>query len=243
MRSIAEQTDEELGGSGSVFVRQRNDHIELDRLLAQVRETSGEAQDAVLNEMCQLVFSHAFAEEAVLWPALRRELPDGEALTVEVEREHQEINELISAVERSRHDDPGRDELLERAITLLQEDVRDEEDTLFPRLQETVPRDELQRLGRQWSIVRRTAPTRAHPVVARRPPGNVVAALPLAPIDRSRDLLDGLARRASGPLRDAARAGSRALAALAGAIEHIPPLTRGEAPSPRWGRTDVEPRR
>ncbi len=54
----------------------------------------------------------------------------------------------------------------------------------------------------------RTAPTRPHPVVARRPPGKVVAALPLSVLDRT-----------------------RVLAAAAGALEHVPPLTTGERSS------------
>jgi hemerythrin superfamily protein len=240
MRSIARQTVEELGGEGSVLVRQRRDHIELDGLLRQVESTSGDEQDEVLTRMCRLVFSHAFAEEAVLWPALRRHLPDGEQLTVEVEREHQEINELISAVERSTRSDPGRDELIARAVDLLDQDVREEEDELFPRLREVVGDRELQRLGLTWEAVRRTAPTRPHPTVARRPPGNVMAALPLTVLDRTRDLVDRAARRGPGPVARGGRAVSQALAAVAGAVERLGPIKRGEDPSTRAGRTDVE---
>ncbi|MCW2763210.1 MAG: hypothetical protein JWR85_3411 [Marmoricola sp.] len=236
---IAIQTEEQLGGSWSVLVRQRRDHERLNELLRQVRATSGEEQDAVLTRMCRLVFPHAFAEEAVLWPAIRRVLPDAEAMTLEVEQEHQEINEIIAAVERSSHHDPGREQLLERALELLDRDVRDEEDELLPRLQQAVSPAELQRLGRQWELVRRTAPTRAHPVVARRPPGNVLAALPLSLVDRSRDHLDDLSRRAPAPLASASRAASRALGGVAGAIEHIPPLTKGEDPSTHSGRTGL----
>jgi hypothetical protein len=36
MRSIAHQTVDELGGPGSVLVRQRRDHEELDRLLQEL---------------------------------------------------------------------------------------------------------------------------------------------------------------------------------------------------------------
>ena len=194
----------------------------------------------MLLRMCRLVFTHAFAEEAVLWPAIRRALPDGEELTLEVEREHQEINELISAVERSRPGDPDREQLIERAIELLDKDVRDEEDELFPRLLDAVDHDELRRLGRAWELVRRTAPTRSHPVVARRPPGNVLSALPLSAIDRTRDALDDLAHRTTGPLADGSRAASRALAGVAGAVEHLPLFTRGEDPATRAPRTGVE---
>ncbi len=238
--SIAQQTEEQLGGPGSVLARQRRDHIELDALMRRVRETTGDEQDEALTRMCRLAFSHAFAEEAVLWPALRRTLPDGEELTLEVEREHQEINEIIAAVDRSRRGDPGRDALIERALTLLEEDVRDEEDELFPRFQEAVGTEELHRLGLQWEAIRRTAPTRPHPTVARRPPGNVLAALPLTVLDRTRDLLDRAARTAPAPVAQGSRAASRALSVVAGAVERLPPMQRGEDPSTASGRTAVE---
>src|SRR3712207_4329209 len=59
-RSIAHQTVDELGGPGSVLVRQRDDHIELDRLLTELDGTTGTAQEEVLTRIDRLVFSHAF---------------------------------------------------------------------------------------------------------------------------------------------------------------------------------------
>ena len=238
--SIAKQTVEELGGPGSVLVKQRNDHAELDVLLARLRTAKGPEQDAAVTRVCRLVFTHAFAEESVLWPALRRSLPDGEELTVQVEREHQEITEVVAALERSGRSTPERDELIERAVALLDEDVRDEEDVLFPRLQAALEPGDLRRLGRQWQLVRHISPTRSHPVVSRRPPGNVLAALPLSALDRTRDFLDERALDGPGPLASGARRASSALAALAGAIEHLPPFRAGEDPSTRPGRTNLE---
>jgi hypothetical protein len=239
-RSIANQSEAELGGPVSVLVRQRRDHVRLNELLDEVKSTTGEAQDEVLTRMCRLVFPHAFAEEAVLWPAVRRAVPEAEELTLEVEQEHQEINELMAAVERSRHYDDDREELLARAFDLLDDDVRDEEDEILPRLQEALSHGELQRLGVVWELVRRTAPTRSHPTVARRPPGNVLSALPLSAIDRSRDLLDRAARSTPPPVAQASRAGSGALAKLAGKVEQIPPMKKGEDPSTKSGRTEAE---
>lgn len=61
LRSVAEQSDAELGGPGSVLVRQRRDHEELDRLIRRVEATTGDAQDEALEDLCRLVFPHAFA--------------------------------------------------------------------------------------------------------------------------------------------------------------------------------------
>jgi hemerythrin superfamily protein len=227
VRSIAHQSEAELGGSGSLLVRQRKDHALLEELLSQLRTTAGTVQDEVLTRLGRLVFPHAYGEEAVLWPVLRWVLPDGEALTLRNEQEHQRINELFSELDRTPPGDPRRAELVEALVDLLHQDARDEEDLLLPRLQQALTVQQLRRLGRTWEVVRRTAPTRPHPVVSRRPPGNLVSGLPLAVLDRTRDRLDRTARRA--PALAAPAAGlSRALAVVAGALEHLPPVPYGE---------------
>jgi hemerythrin superfamily protein len=229
-RSLADQTESELGGPGSVLSRQRRDHVQLDQLLHELDGTTGRAQEEVLMRIDRLVFSHAFAEEAVLWPAVRRVLPDGEELTLRIEEEHQEVNELVSALEEGGLDDPQRPARLARLVEVLREDVRDEEDVLLPRLQERLDPHELRRLGRQWELVRRISPTRPHPTVARRPPGNALSALPLSVLDRTRDLVDAGVRRGPERLVPVGEAVSRGLAGMAALVERTPPARSGERP-------------
>ncbi|MFE7628859.1 hemerythrin domain-containing protein [Kocuria sp. NPDC057446] len=231
MDSIADQTVPELGGRLSVLTRQKKDHVELDRLLRQLEGAGAGGQGQVLLRIHRLVFPHAFAEEAVLWPVMRRVLPDGHELTLQVEQEHQEVNELVTDLEAVPAGDPARAPLLERLAEVLREDVRDEEDELLPRLQAVLGPARLRGLGLAWEVVRRTAPTRAHPVVARRPPGNVVAALPLSVLDRLRDLVDGIVLRGPGRGEPVLRAVSTGLGGLAHRVEHLPVMRRGEDPS------------
>ena len=103
----------------------------------------------------------------------------------------------------------------------------------MPRLQTALEPEELRRLGVLWEVVRRTAPTRAHPVVSRRPPGNVFAALPLSAIDRTRDGLDHASRRTPPAVRRALRAASHRLAAAAHGVERLPAMRRGEPTATR----------
>lgn len=101
---------------------------------------------------------------------------------------------------------------------------------LLPRLQAAVPRRRLQQLGVAWEAVRRTAPTRPHPRVSRRPPGNALAAVPLSVLDRGRDLIDATARRVpEGPAAHL-RAASLAAARVAGRVEQMAVVRRGEDP-------------
>src|SRR3712207_7371384 len=59
----ADQSDAELGGPGSVLVRQRRDHVHLDRLLHELEGTTGRAQED--RKSTRLNSSHANISYAV----------------------------------------------------------------------------------------------------------------------------------------------------------------------------------
>jgi hemerythrin superfamily protein len=231
--SIADQTVEQLGGRTSILARQRADHARLSRLMARARETEaagGTAHAVALRSVARLVFTHAFAEEAVLFPAARRVLPEGDPLTLRIEGDHQEVDELVTRLDASSPDDPERPQLRRRTFAVLDEDVRTEEDELLPRLQQVLSRRQLRLLGWQWELVRRTSPTRAHPVVSRRPPGQTLSALPLTVLDRTRDRLQQLDELTRARFGSPLAAADRLLAAAAGAVERLPVVRRGERP-------------
>ena len=233
MKSLAQQSVAEMGGRGSVLSRQKRDHVRLDQLLHRLGHSGALEQEATLLKIYRLVFPHAYAEETVLWPVIRRVLPDGEELTLRVELEHQEINELATRLEALEHGSDERRRVLARLVELLREDVRDEEDKLLPRLQMKVTGAQLRRLGIAWEAVRLMAPTRPHSTVSRRPPGNVLAALPLALLDRWRDGVDALLHRGSGAATSPLQALSSGLTRASHAVERLPGMGRGEDPATR----------
>ncbi len=235
LTSVAAQSVDQLGGPISVLARQKSDHILLDDLLQQLAGATGTDQDEVLLRIYRLVFPHAFAEESVLWPVMRRALPDGHELTLEVEREHQEVNELVRRLDGMPSGSPERAPVLDRLAAVLREDVRDEEDVLFPRLQAVISPARLRLLGVAWEVVRRIAPTRAHPVVARRPPGNVLAALPLTLLDRLRDRAEFARNRTEGTNRALLTTAGAALGRASASVERMPILRIGEDPSTHVG--------
>ncbi|GAA2231277.1 hemerythrin domain-containing protein [Streptomyces indiaensis] len=208
--TIETQSVDQMGGPGSVLARQRRDHAEMDRLMDRYRALEdGTERERVLKQVVQLVFSHAFAEETVLWPAVRRAVADGEELTSRVEEEHQEINDLVTDIERLEPGTAEREEKVTQVFALIRQDIRDEEDLVLPRLQEALDAARLRRLGAAWETVRRSAPTHPHPGVPRRPPGNAVLGVPLSLYDRLRD---GLGLGVSGPW------GRRILSGLVGLL-------------------------
>jgi hemerythrin superfamily protein len=230
--SIAGQSPAQLGGRTSVLARQRADHARLDRLMARARETAASGDErahaVALRAVARLVFTHAFAEEAVLFPAARRVLPEGDPLTLRIETDHQEVDDVVTRLDDSRLSDPEHVELMEHAFAVLDHDVRTEEDELLPRLQELLGPRRLRALGWQWELVRRISPTRPHPVVSRRPPGQTLSALPLTVLDRTRDQLQRLDERTGYRFRAGLGALDRVLAGAAGAVERLPIIRRGE---------------
>ena len=118
MTSQADHSEAQLTGRWSIPVRQKRDHLRLGEFLPQLQSTRGDHQDAVMNRVCRLVFPHAFAEECVLWPELRRFLPDGHELTLQVEQEHQEVNELVTSLEDQGLDREALDEIVARLLDM-----------------------------------------------------------------------------------------------------------------------------
>lgn len=229
--SIALQSVDDIGGPTSVLARQRRDHQQLNEMLDELHAAGADRQAVLLRAIWRLAFSHAFAEEAVLWPVLRRTVESGDDLTLDVEEEHQAICTLAVDLENMGPADERWTGCLAGLAELLRADARDEEDVLLPRLQEELDDAALRRLGMAWATVRRVAPTRPHPVVSRRPPGNMLAALPLGPLDRARDGLDalaGLLEQRWAPGAAAAAAASEALARVAGFVERVPAVRRGQ---------------
>ena len=104
MRSLAEESEAELGGRLSVLRRQKQDHVVLDRLLEELRSSSGSDQDEVLRRVPRSATKTALAEEPVLWPAIRRALPEGGELTSRVEEEHQAVNAAVARLEQTDPD-------------------------------------------------------------------------------------------------------------------------------------------
>ena len=246
MRSVAQQSVAELGGQLSVLTRQKRDHVKLDNLLHRLSEVGDTDQERVLLEIWRLVFPHAFAEEAVLWPVIRRLLPDGQELTLRVELEHQRVNELVRKLESLKPGSPERPQVLNQIVALLREDVRDEEDVLLPKLQAKLTGMQQMVLGVSWEVVRRIAPTRTHPIVSRRPPGNILAALPLSLLDRSRDNVDRILHRSGGGATQPLQWLSSALGRVSRAVERLPGMRRGEDPATRvkgypnpWGAAAI----
>ncbi|MFR9795653.1 hemerythrin domain-containing protein [Streptomyces sp. MS06] len=134
---------------------------------------------------------HAVAEEAYLYPAVRRHLAHGEARADKEIDDHSRAEEIMKDLEFRDADDADFDRLLGMLVIEVRSHMEDEEADLFPALRASCDEDSLNRLGGRVRRARETAPIRPHPDA----PDAASAGRLLAPgagmVDRMREALVG----------------------------------------------------
>jgi hemerythrin superfamily protein len=165
------------------------DHAEVEAMFTQI-ESGGAAQADVVQSIIRELSVHAAIEEQILYPAMRKSLPDGETLVQEAIDEHQQVKETLAAIERA--DAPTeRAPLLNQLIADVRHHVEEEETELFPKLRASIGSVELREMGGKLASAKKIAPTHPHPNAPNTPPGNIVAGAAAAVMDKARDALRG----------------------------------------------------
>lgn len=182
----------------NIFKTLRQQHEEVERLLAQLetpphQTTIDEAARSHLAQHLVIAGSrHETAEEAVLWPAVRKRVDSGETMAtkaVEQERDGRYFLDTLRFVEAGN----PRNELIAEYSTAMREHIRFEEQEVWPAFRKSTTRLGLLLLGAKFSLAYRLAPTRPHPRGPARPLGLATRGLATATIDRVRDRLSGRA--------------------------------------------------
>ncbi len=166
-----------------------NDHAEVEQMFRQIEAMpESDARNELIAGVVRELSVHAVIEEQVLYPAMRKALPDGDALAEEAIEEHQQVKEALAAIERA--DTPAeRNPELVRLMGNVRHHVEEEENELFPKLRASITRSEMQEMGASMASAKKLAPTHPHPNAPNTPPGNIVGGVAAAVIDKARDAL------------------------------------------------------
>jgi hemerythrin-like domain-containing protein len=165
------------------------DHAEVEQMFRQIESLpEGEARSELVAGVIRELSIHAAIEEQILYPVMRKELPDGETLVQEAIDEHQRVKETLAAIERSDAS-AERDPHLVSLIGNVRHHVDEEETELFPKLRASVASSELREMGSKLASAKKMAPTHPHPNAPNTPPGNIVGGAAAALLDKARDAL------------------------------------------------------
>jgi hemerythrin superfamily protein len=111
-----------------------------------------------LEGICRELDVHARIEEDILYPALRKTGdPELQRQVDESIREHARVKDLVGKLRtRTGELDADTDAMVSELQQCVDHHVREEENEMFPRMEEVVPEPERRELGRQLQERKRT---------------------------------------------------------------------------------------
>ncbi|MFD0273451.1 hemerythrin domain-containing protein [Kitasatospora sp. NPDC127111] len=120
--------------------------------------TAGDEGVRLVALLRQLLEPHMVAEEAYLYPLVRRCLPAGAALAVAAGRTHAAIRRLLDRADDTRLSAAERRRATAAMVVVLRAHLRGEEEQLFPALRARGAPEELRRCDRRMGEARARRP-------------------------------------------------------------------------------------
>lgn len=182
-----------MGHGGNVIDELVTDHREVEEIFGKIEALAPGHKNRKLHadQATMELVRHSVAEEAYLYPAVRKHVPGGDTLADQELEDHAQAERLMKELESREADDPEFDRLMGMLMSEIRAHIADEEENLFPRLRASCPADALDDLGDKVRQAKKTAPTRPHPSAPDKPPANKMLAPGIGLVDRLRDTLTG----------------------------------------------------
>jgi hemerythrin superfamily protein len=176
-------------GTEDVVSSVRADHDKVEHLLSSLDST---ADSGLAEYFCQLreeLVRHEVAEELIVYPAFRRNVPGGDAIADRRISEQSEAEAALARLEKHENEPV----VLRAGLLQLRRDVlehaENEEREVLPALETHTKAKDLQDLGQRYRKALDSAPTHPHPHMPDTPPGNVLLGPIAAVVDRMRDAM------------------------------------------------------
>jgi hemerythrin superfamily protein len=123
------------------------DHREVEDLFAKFRST----RDAsVAAQICDELDRHAGAEEQVVYPAIKEEVPAAGSLVDEGIDEHKEARQLIGRIRQTKDEDHLA-QLVNELEQAISHHVEEEESDVLPKAREAMSAERLDELGQEFA--------------------------------------------------------------------------------------------
>ncbi|MDQ0793192.1 hemerythrin domain-containing protein [Streptomyces sp. B1I3] len=177
---------DDLAQDNDVVALLMRQHGDIRNLFDEVEGSTGEGRRDAFRRLVRLLAVHETAEEEVVHPFARRNLPGGEQVVADRLAEERAAKEALSALDGMDTDDPEFLPRLKALRTDVQEHARAEERYEFTHIRRSRDVTDLAAMAKAVKAAEAMAPTRPHPGVES---GAANAALgPVAALmDRTKD--------------------------------------------------------
>ena len=147
--------------STDAIVLLRNDHKQVRKLFKAFQaagDDDTERKGAIVKDLIEALTVHTYLENEVMYPEVRKLLPDLEDDVLESYEEHHVADLLCAELHTMKPDDERFDAKTTVLIENVTHHVEEEEQDWFPKVREGLGRKQLQELGARMQELREKAP-------------------------------------------------------------------------------------
>jgi hemerythrin superfamily protein len=167
------------------------DHRRVETELGRYESVAVDHRESYFCELVHLLVAHEIAEEMVVYPAIRSDAPNGEAVSKARIHEQSEAEEKLAAMEKLDATSPTFATQFTELGTAVLEHAQAEEREVFPLLRQVEDEATRQEMGARYEKAKASAPTHPHPHAPDTPPGNKLLGPVAAVFDKARDAAKG----------------------------------------------------
>jgi hemerythrin superfamily protein len=147
--------------STDAIVALKQDHKEVRRLFKEFQQTGAgqkERRGKLVEQILEALTVHTYLENEVMYPEVRRLLPDLEEEVLESYEEHHVADVLCAELAMMSPDDERFEAKTMVLIESVSHHIEEEEQDWFPKVREGLGRKQLQELGARMVELRENAP-------------------------------------------------------------------------------------
>ena len=133
------------------------DHREVEELFEKIKKTNGAVRAQLVTRLAADLRLHMKVEESIVYPAIAKQVDDGDDMVEEAKTEHEGARKVLADVEKLSPNEPGFDGALEMLEAGISHHVEEEEDEVFPKFRESVSAEELADLGEKVAAAKEKA--------------------------------------------------------------------------------------
>jgi iron-sulfur cluster repair protein YtfE (RIC family) len=169
-----------------LLLRQHEQIIALFKKVTDAKTDAG--RQHAFDELRELIAVHETAEEVIVRPVTRKQVPGGDDIADARMAEENEGKEALAELEKITASSPAFVERFAAFRADVEEHAKHEEELEFPALRDKLDADTLATMGKRIQQAEAAAPTHAHPS-AKTTAANVVLGPFAAIADRIRDAI------------------------------------------------------
>ncbi|MDQ1617704.1 MAG: hypothetical protein QOE19_273 [Actinomycetota bacterium] len=148
--------------STDAIVLLKDDHKQIKRLFREFERAGEDAATTkgnTVKKILEALTVHTYLENEIVYPEVRKLLPDVEDDVLESYEEHHVADVLCFELSTMSPEDERFDAKTTVLIELVEHHIEEEEDEWFPKVREGIGRKELREMGQRMLEARKSAPT------------------------------------------------------------------------------------